>query len=104
MTHSTPQDRQTFILSLPIEIGEIIRLIEQNASNKHGEQLVQFVVSFLHPDMVCSLSLLNSLPDSYKPTVEKFFHFALCEGLEPQLSAPLYEFLTPHLMGQFRIR
>ncbi|WP_034303056.1 hypothetical protein [Herbaspirillum sp. RV1423] len=104
MTYSTPQDRQSFILSLPIAIGEIIRLIEQNASNQEGEQLVQFVVSFLHPDMVCSLSLLNSLEDSSKTAVEKFFQYALGEGLDPLLSAQLYDFLTPHLLGQFRVR
>ncbi|KAF1034382.1 MAG: hypothetical protein GAK35_04300 [Herbaspirillum frisingense] len=104
MNYSTPQDRIAFLSSLPGAVGDIVQLIEQNAGNEQGAELVQFVVSFLHPDMVCSLSLLQSLPETSKTAVSRFFLYAIDDGLPPQLSAQLYDFLTPHLMGHFRPR
>lgn len=81
-----------------------MHLIEQNADDEQAGQLVQFAASFVHPDMVCSMSLLHSLPESAKTAVSRFFLYAIDDGLSQQLSAQLYDFLTPHLLGQFRHR
>ena len=104
MPDKITQERSAFISSLPDSIANILVLIENNAQNENGMQLVQLVASFVHPDMVCSLMLMGKLPEDQRKAAADFIHYCLFEGLSAQQSADLYHFINPRLLGLFQPR
>lgn len=84
--------------SFPDELRDTLQLIEKNGSNDLGAALTQFVASFVHPDMVCNLAMMESMPDSAKAASLKFFEHCLTAGLSLEQQGDLLRFVQPYIV------
>ncbi len=82
----------------PDELKATLQLIEKNGSNDLGVALTQFVASFVHPDMVCNLSMMDSMPDAAKAASLKFFERCLTDGLTIEQQGDLLRFIQPYIV------
>lgn len=61
--------------------------------------LTQFVASFVHPDFVCDLALLDVLPADDKQAALEFFTYCLNAGLSLEEQGEVLRLIQPQLAG-----
>lgn len=89
----------TAVLShFPEPVRASLRLIEKNPSNEAALVLLQFVASFVHPDYVCNLAMLDALPIEYKEAALELFEFCLTSGLSLDEQGDILRFVEPYLV------
>ena len=98
MAASSQNSRQNFIDNCPPEISRVLDLIDSSSNDEAGQLLTQYVASFVHPDMVCSLAMMERLPENYKDAAVQFFQYCLHTGLTAGQVGDVYQFLVPHLL------
>lgn len=59
--------------------------------------LAQFVASFVHPDFVCNLSLLDALPAENKQAALAFFNYCLNAGMTLEEQGDVLRLIQPHM-------
>lgn len=79
------------------EVRGMVQAIEKNGSNEVAQILVQYMAAFVHPDMVCNMSLMLRLPESDKKACTDFFEYCLRTGLTIEQQGEILRFLRPHL-------
>ena len=64
-----------------------------------GVAMTQFVASFVHPDMVCNLAMMECLCEDDKQAALSFFEHALREGLSLEEQGALLHFVQPFIVS-----
>ena len=93
----------TDILSrFPEQLRPALLLIQKTPSNDVTVALVQYVASFVHPDFVCNLAMMDSLPKEAKEASLAFFEFCLRSGLSIEDQGALLAFIQPYIVTTLR--
>lgn len=74
---------------------QLVAMIANRAKTEIGDQLVQFLAAFVHPDYVCNLSMMDKLPEAEKAVCSAFFSQFLTDGLSVAQASQLAAFLQP---------
>lgn len=75
----------------------VLALAEKNQGNDKGLLLLSFVGAFAHPDFVCNLAMLDTLPPAEKSAVIGFFDFCVTRGLAIDECAALVDFVNTRI-------
>jgi hypothetical protein len=86
----------------PEKLRPTLQLIQENAVNRVAVSLVQYVASFVHPDIVCNFALLDTLPFTAKQAVIDFFDYCLSIGLTIEEQGSLLAFIQPYIVATLR--
>lgn len=93
----------TDVLSrFPEQLRSTLQLIQNPPSNDVAVVLVQYVAAFVHPDFVCNLAMMDSLPSEAKAASLAFFEFCLSKGLTNDDRRALLAFIEPHIVATLR--
>lgn len=74
-------------------------MIADRRSDAICESLVQYVAAFVHPDMVCNLTMMESLPEDVKRASAAFFEYCLFNGLTIEQQGQLLAFVQPFIIS-----
>ncbi|WP_342064881.1 hypothetical protein, partial [Cupriavidus sp. OTU4895] len=99
MPHSTPDANRAVLSGFPEKLRPTLQLIEKNPSGEVAVALVQYVASFVHPDMVCNLAMMESLPVPAKQAALEFFEHCLSVGLTIEQQGDLLRFIQPYIVA-----
>ena len=103
MTTFDTSDANTALLRrFPDRLRATLQLIQNNRSCEVTFSLVQYVVSFVHPDYEIDISLLDDLPILAKQAALEFFEHCLSTGLTIEEQGALLAFVQPHIMATLR--
>lgn len=83
----------------PEPLRPTLRLIAESRSGEICESLVQYVAAFVHPDMVCNLAMMESLPEDAKKAAAAFFDYCLFNGLTIEQQGQLLAFVQPFIIS-----
>lgn len=86
----------------PEQLRPALQLIQNHPSNDVAVVLVQYVAAFVHPDFVCNLAMMDSLPSEAKAASLAFFEFCLNKGLTNEDRRALLAFIQPHIVATLR--
>lgn len=93
----------TAVLSrFPEQLRPTLQLIQKNPSSDVAVVLVQYVAAFVHPDFVCNLAMMDSLPSEAKEASLAFFEFCLSSGLTIEDQGALLAFIQPYIVATLR--
>ena len=98
-THPTPDANTAVLSGFPEKLKATLQLIEKNPSGEVAIALVQFVASFVHPDMVCNLAMMENLPVPAKQAALEFFEHCLSAGLTLEQQGDLLRFIQPYIVA-----
>lgn len=94
--HRPTRDTNTGVLSaFPEAARATLRLVEKNPSSEASLILLQFAASAAHPDYLCSLAMLSSLPVEYKKAALELTEYSLTCGFTVGEQSALLRFLEP---------
>lgn len=99
MPHSTPDANRAVLSGFPEKLRPTLQLIEKNPSGEVAVALVQYVASFVHPDMVCNLAMMENLPVQAKQAALEFFEHCLSAGLTIEQQGELLRFIQPYIVA-----
>ncbi|MGP8438211.1 hypothetical protein ACT2FY_09715 [Paraburkholderia fungorum] len=99
MPHSTPDANRAVLSRFPEKLRLTLQLIEKNPSGEVAVALVQYVASFVHPDMVCNLAMMENLPVPAKQAALEFFEHCLSAGLTIEQQGELLRFIQPYIVA-----
>lgn len=93
----------TAVLSrFPEQLRPTLQLIQKTPSSDVAVVLVQYVAAFVHPDFVCNLAMMDSLPSEAKEASLAFFEFCLSSGLTIEDQGALLAFIQPYIVATLR--
>ena len=99
MPHSTPDANRAVLSGFPEKLRPTLQLIEKNPSGEVAVALVQYVASFVNPDMVGNLAMMESLPVPAKQAALEFFEHCLSAGLTIEQQGELLRFIQPYIVA-----
>jgi len=88
-------DNADALIDIPQPFQDVLRLIEQHRADDLGPTLHAFVASLVHPDCVCNLALLPTLPAGVKAAVIAAFSYCMEFPLTPTEQGKIARFLFP---------
>lgn len=94
------RNRRNMNLSLPQPFADALASLCGDVSEPHGLML-DVLASIVHPDMVCSIFALRSLPLDLKVIAVQCIDYALAPGLTPEQAATLYRAVEPKIAARF---
>lgn len=81
----------------PAELVPVLQMIEENPASDVSQFLIPFAASVASPDMVCNLSVLDTLPGHARHAIKQFFLYAVHPGLSVKTRLDLLDFLIPYM-------
>lgn len=97
-TKKTTELNPGVLSAFPEPVKAILHLIEIKPSGDVSLYLLQYVASFVHPDCVCNLAMLDALPDDAKQAALSLFQFCLHNGLSIDEQGAILRFIQPYLV------
>lgn len=79
------------------DLVPVLQLIEENPASDVSQFLIPFAASVASPDMICNLSVLDTLPGHARHAVKHFFLYAMHPGLSMKTRMELLDFLIPYM-------
>lgn len=76
-----------------------LAVILAHGADDVGVAMTQFVASFVHPDMVCNLAMMECLCEDDKQAALSFFEHALRDGLSLEEQGALLRFVQPFIVS-----
>ena len=86
----------------PESVRPILRLIQNKPTGDVTAILVQYVASFVHPDFVCNLAMMDHLPIEAKKAALEMFTFCLSNGMTIEDQGAILAFIQPFIVSALR--
>ena len=77
----------------------LLRSMADKPTSDRSLILAQYLASFVHPDYVCNLSMLDCLSPEDKTNVMDFFQHCLTSGMAIEEQGSILRYLHPYLSG-----
>jgi len=84
---------------LPDDLKLALQLVKKNAASDEGKIALQCLASAAHPDYVCNLAMLASLPPAYREALRAFLNYCLSPGLSTAQQGAVLRIVEPLLAG-----
>jgi len=81
----------------PEALKSSLQLIEKNAASDESKILLQCLASAVHPDYVCNLAMIASLPDEYREALRDLLNYCISPGLTTDLQIRVTRIVEPML-------
>jgi hypothetical protein len=85
--------------AVPKSARSLLRSIADKPTSDRSLILVQYLASFVHPDYVCNLSMLDYLSPEDKIDVMDFFQHFLSSGMSIEEQGSILRYIHPYLSG-----
>ena len=86
-------------IQFPGPIKTVIDLIEKNPKGEEEAVLLHYLASFVHPDTLCNLAMMNKIATSKKEAAVKMFEYCLYTGLSVDEQGDILKYLQPHIFS-----